>query len=236
MITTMTPSLRKIALTAHLTTSVGLLGSIAAFLALAIAGLTSQDAQIIRAAYLAMDLTARFVIVPLALASLLTGLVQSLGTPWGLLRHYWVLAKLVLTAFATAVLLTKMALIGHAAELAAQTILSRADLRAAGTQLAVHAAAGLLVLLVPAILSVYKPRGLTPYGRRRQHGPRAPSRQAGLASPRPPIFSLGGMGAGRSGGSITITLRRAHVLGLIVIVAGVHLAILHLTSGGLGRH
>jgi hypothetical protein len=41
-----------------------------------------------RAAYLAMDLTSRFVIVPLARASLLTGLAQALGTPWGLFRHY----------------------------------------------------------------------------------------------------------------------------------------------------
>lgn len=64
--------------------SVGLLGAIASFLALAIAGVTSQNAPTVRAAYLAMELTARFVIVPLAFASLLTGLIQSLGTPWGL--------------------------------------------------------------------------------------------------------------------------------------------------------
>src|SRR5712691_3948233 len=105
MTITMTPSLRKFTLTAHITSSVGLLGSIAAFLALAVAGLTSQDAQVVRAVYLAMDLTARFVIVPLAFSSLLTGLIQSLGTPWGLFRHYWVLAKLLLTAFATIILM-----------------------------------------------------------------------------------------------------------------------------------
>jgi len=104
---TMTPNLRKLALTAHVTSSVGLLGSIAAFLALSIAGLNSQDTQTIRAAYLAMDLVARLIIVPLAFASLVTGLIQSLGTPWGLFRHYWVLAKLLLTAFATTILLIK---------------------------------------------------------------------------------------------------------------------------------
>src|SRR5213592_2841847 len=126
---TMAPSLRKFALTAHVTSSVGLLGSIAAFLALAVAGLTRQDAQIVRAAYLAMDLTARFVIVPLAFASLLTGLIQSLGTPWGLFRHYWVLAKLLLTVFVTIVLLLKMKLIGYVAGAAAETTLSGVDLR-----------------------------------------------------------------------------------------------------------
>jgi Na+/phosphate symporter len=150
-----------------------LLGSIAAFLALAIAGLTSRDAQMVRAAYLAMELIARLVIVPLAFASLLTGLIQSLGTPWGLFQHYWIVLKLLLTVFATGVLLAKMELIGYAARLAAETTLPRADLRAAGIQLVVHAAGGLLVLLVPAVLSVYKPPGMTRYGWRKQCEQRA---------------------------------------------------------------
>jgi hypothetical protein len=231
---TMTPSLRKFTLTAHVTSSVGLLGSIAGFLALAVAGLTSQDAQIVRAAYLAMDLTARFVIVPLAFASLLTGLIQSLGTPWGLFRHYWVLAKLLLTAFATIVLLVKLELISYAARLAAETILSRADLRAAGIELAVHAAGGLPVLLVPAVLSVYKPRGLTPYGRRKQHDQHAPSQQP--PSERPSLDSNGDIGVWPLGGSITITLRRAHMYGIIVIVLVLHFVILHFTGIGLGGH
>ncbi len=165
---TMGPRLRKFALITHLTASVGLLGAITGFLALAVAGLTSKDAQMVRAAYLAMELTAWCVIVPLALASLLTGLVQSLGTTWGLFRHYWVLAKLSLTAFATVVLLLKMKLISYVAGVAAETNLSSADLRAARTELVIHAAAGLLVLLVPAVLSVYKPRGITGYGARKQ--------------------------------------------------------------------
>src|ERR1700704_3766263 len=169
----MTIGVRKFALTAHVTSSVGLLGSIAAFLALAISGLTSQDIKMVRAAYLAMEVIARFVIVPLAFASLLTGLIQSLGTPWGLFRHYWVVVKLLLTVFATVVLLVRMELIGYAARLAAETTMSRADLRAAGIQLVVHAAGGLLVLLVPAVLSVYKPPGMTRYGWRKQYEQRA---------------------------------------------------------------
>ena len=105
---TMTPRLRKFALTAHVTSSVGWLGAVAVFLALAVAGLTSQDAQTVRAAYLAMELTGWFVLVPLSLASLLTGLVQSLGTAWGLFRHYWVLFKLLINVVATIVLLLYM--------------------------------------------------------------------------------------------------------------------------------
>lgn len=164
----MTPRLRKLVLTAHVSFSVGWLGAVAVFLVLAIAGLTSQDIQTVRSAYLAMELTARFVIVPLALASLLTGLIQSLGTPWGLLRHYWVLVKLLLTTFATIVLLEKVPLIESAARRAAEAKLSDAGLRAAGMPLAIHAAGGLLVLLVITTLSVYKPWGPTLYGRHRQ--------------------------------------------------------------------
>lgn len=169
----MAPSLRKFALTAHVSSSVGLLGAIAGFLALAIAGLTSQDARMVRAAYLAMELTAWFFIVPLAFASLLTGIVQSLGTPWGLFRHYWVLVKLLLTVFATSVLLLKLELIDYVAGVASETALSSADLHAARTELMLHAAGGLLVLLVPMALSVYKPRGMTRYGWRRQYEQRA---------------------------------------------------------------
>ena len=117
---TMTPRLRKFALTAHVTSSVGWLGSVGAFLALAVAGLTSQDAQMVRAAYLAMELTGWFVIVPLSFASLLTGLVQSLGTEWGLFRHYWVLTKFLITIIATFLLLLHMQPTRHVADVAAR--------------------------------------------------------------------------------------------------------------------
>ena len=165
---TMAPGLRKFALTLHVTSSVGWLGAVAGFLALAVAGLTSQSPQLVRAAYIAMDLTAWFVIVPLSLASLLTGLVQSLGTAWGLLRHYWILSKLLLAILATVVLLVHMQPISYMASVAAETTLSSADLRQLRIQLVADAGAALLVLLVATALSVYKPRGMTPYGWRRR--------------------------------------------------------------------
>lgn len=165
---TMTPPLRKFALTAHVACSVGWLGADAGFLALAVAGLTSQDAQLVRAAYLAMELTAWFVIVPLSFAALLTGLVQALGTKWGLFRHYWILVKLLLAIFATIVLLVHTQPISYLAGVAAETTLSSADLRLQ-IQLVVAPGAGLLVLLVNTTLAVYKPRGITPYGWRKQH-------------------------------------------------------------------
>lgn len=167
--------LRKVALTLHVTSSVGLLGAITAFLALAVGGLIAQDAQTVRTAYPAMELIARCVVVPLTIASLITGLVQSLGTPWGLFRHYWVLVKLLLTFFAAAVLLLKVPLINHAARLATETSLPYAALREAGAQLVVHATGGLCVLLVPLVLSIYKPQGITRYGWRKQFEQRLPS-------------------------------------------------------------
>lgn len=165
---TLTPAQRKLVLTVHVVTSVGLLGAIAAFLALAVLGVSTADEQTQRGLYAAMALIARAVILPLAFAALLVGLVQGLATPWGLLRHYWVLLKLLLTTFATVILLIKMQMIGDAARLASDLTASRADLSSLGVQLLVHAAGGLAVLLVPAVLSVYKPPGLTPYGFRRQ--------------------------------------------------------------------
>jgi hypothetical protein len=211
----MKPGLRKLILTAHIVSSVGWLGAVAGFLALAIAGLTSKDAQMVRAAYLSMALTARFVIVPLAIASLLTGIIQALGTPWGLFRHYWILVKLLLTAFATIVLLQKMPLIGYAARQAVVTASFTADLRAAGTQLVVHSAGGLLVLLAVTTLSVYKPWGLTQYGRRKL-------REQGVElAPR----------------STTATLRWVYVVGIVVLLLPVVLHHLrHLSGSHLGHH
>ena len=73
----MPPGLRRVALTAHVTSSVGWFGAVGAFLALALAGMTSQDALLVRAAYLVMGVITWGVIVPLALVSLLTGVVSS---------------------------------------------------------------------------------------------------------------------------------------------------------------
>ncbi|MGI8554260.1 MAG: hypothetical protein ACR2PL_26255 [Dehalococcoidia bacterium] len=165
----MTPGLRKFMLTLHITSSIGWAGAVAGFLVLAVTGVTSQDVQLVRAADLAMELITRFVIVPLAFAALLTGLVQSLGTPWGLFRHYWVLVKLLLTLFATIVLLLKTQLIDYLAGVAGKTTLSTADLgMLRSSELVGHAAGGLVVLLVAAVLSVYKPWGITRYGWRKQ--------------------------------------------------------------------
>jgi len=164
---TMTPSTLKLMLTAHVTASVGWVGALAVFLVHALASLISQDAQMVRAASLAMGLTAWFVILPLSLASFATGIVQALGTSWGLFRHYWILFKLLLTAVATIVLLLKLGSISSLTDLAAGMTLSSTDLVGLRTSLMVHAAGGLLVLLTATALAIYKPSGMTRYGIRK---------------------------------------------------------------------
>jgi hypothetical protein len=166
---TMTPRLRKFVLVAHVTSSVGSLGAVAVFLALAVAGLTSQDAQMVRAAYVANGFIAWYVILPLILAALLIGVVQSLGTPWGLFRHYWVLTKLLLTVLTLIVLLLQMEGISYMAGVTTETTLSSAELLGLRRSLRLHAAGGLVVLLVTTMLSIYKPRAMTRYGWRKQH-------------------------------------------------------------------
>lgn len=121
----------------------------------------------VRGAYLVMEPAARFVLIPLAVASLLTGIVQSIGTTWGLFRHYWVLFKLLITLFATIILLIYMDTFSHMAAIAADPT---ADLDAVRNgSPALHAVLALVVLLVATVLAVYKPRGLTPYGWRKHH-------------------------------------------------------------------
>src|SRR5688572_15530400 len=115
----MHPRVRRLALTAHVTSSVGWLGAVTAFLGLAVVGLTGHDPQTVRGAYLVMEPAAWFVLVPLAIASLLTGLVQALGTTWGLFRHYWVVFKLLITVVATTVLLIYMETFSFMADVAA---------------------------------------------------------------------------------------------------------------------
>jgi hypothetical protein len=172
---TLSPLLRKLVVTAHVTLAVGWLGAVAAFLALAIAGLTSKEAQTVQAVYLAMALIARYVIVPLSFAPLITGPVLSLGTPWGLFRHYWILAKLLITVLSTIVLQVHMRPIGLLADAAAASTVLSADLHAAQVQMVVASVAALVALIAATALGVYKPRGMTPYGWRKQYEERTVS-------------------------------------------------------------
>jgi hypothetical protein len=167
---TMTPGLRKLALAVHLTCSVGWIGAVVAYLALVVYAVTARDAQTVWV-WTATEVTGWWAIVPLAVAALLTGLIMALGTPWGLFRHYWVLISLALTILCTVVLVEHMSSVSATAAMlrATDTVpgANGAGHGGMGVDL-VHPGVGLIVLLVIAVLNVYKPRGLTRYGWRKQ--------------------------------------------------------------------
>jgi hypothetical protein len=135
-----------------------------AYVALNVPALFSADEAMVRAAYLMMEPVARYAVTPLAVASLVTGIIQSLGTAWGLLRHYWVLSSLTITAFANVILLLHLPAVSRLADEAAAP---GSDVFALGGDL-VHSAGGALLLLVPLVLNIYKPRGVTRRGWRGQ--------------------------------------------------------------------
>jgi hypothetical protein len=209
---TMTPRVRRFALTAHVTFSVGWLGAVAAFLALAIAALRSRGPDTIRAAYLAMELTGWYVIVPFCVASVLSGLVMSLGTPWGLFRYYWVAVKFLLTVAASLILFGFTQTLNYMGALAVDPTLSIGEPGNLKQSPALHSGGGLLVLLLTTVLAVYKPWGLTRYGRQRL-------RAAGPAPVTP---------------SATNPWKLYLLLGTLVLV--VLFLVLHLLGGGPRGH
>jgi hypothetical protein len=178
----MTPRVRKFTITAHVAFSVGWLGATAAFLVLSIAGLTSHDAEVVRGACLSMNLISRFVVIPMSFAALATGLLQALGTPWGLFRYYWILVKFGLAILATsALLIHQFAVMGEAARRvsgAAAEALFSPDLLSLKTELVRAPSVAIVFLLTATTLGVYKPWGLTRYGRRKQQ-------EWGKAQPQP---------------------------------------------------
>jgi hypothetical protein len=213
----MTPEIRKLALTAHVTSSVSWMGAVGAFLALALAGLTSEAPDLVRASYLAMQLTGWFVIVPLSLAALPSGLLMSLGTEWGLFRHYWIVVKLVITVLATILLLVHMQPVGHLARAVAEETLARGEMAGLRLQLVADAGAALIALLIATALSIYKPRGTTRSGREQL--------QTRIGSRSAPVS------AGASSRVCWPT-----VVGVLALVLVLLFVVLHLSGRGLGGH
>lgn len=160
---------RKLLLTVHVAASVGWVGAVLAYLPLDVTAAAGDDAQAVRAAYLGMDVIAKRVLAPLALAALATGILLSLATPWGLFRHWWVVLSLALTLLAVVVLLVELRTIASLAATAADPATPDERLLALPSTLP-HSVGGLAVLLFVLTLNVYKPRGLTRYGWRKQRG------------------------------------------------------------------
>jgi len=161
------PRLRKALLIVHICSSVGWLGAVLSFLVLAIWGLTAPEGGAAQAAYRAMDVIGWRVVVPVAFAALATGLTQGLGSPWGIVRHYWIVMKLVITGLCSGLVLLHMRPTGRLAGAPLDDLMSDAGLHAMRVQLVADAGLALGALLVAAALAVYKPQGKT--GERMPH-------------------------------------------------------------------
>jgi hypothetical protein len=166
----LSPRARKFSLSVHLTVSIGWIGAVVAYLGLGTTAVKADDPDLIRSMWSAMEIVGWFVIVPLALASLLTGLLMALGTKWGLFQHYWVTISFGLTVFAVVVLLLHMPSVTSTADLALAE--EGQALQALGGDLG-HPSIGLVILLAVQVLNLYKPRGLTRYGWRKQQAQRS---------------------------------------------------------------
>jgi hypothetical protein len=218
----MTSGLRRFTFTAHITSSLGWVGAVIAFLALAVIGYTSDDELTVRGAYLVMAPAAWFVLVPLAHASLLSGIALSLGTTWGLFRHYWVVLKLLITVFATVILLIYMGTFRQMAGVAADPVVDLSVVRNASP--IVHAILALILLFTATVLAVYKPLGMTPYGSRKrdQYQGRSSSVLASSAAAIPTIDAGG-------------TSPPMYVYGIIAIGIMVLFLLLHFAGSSFGH-
>lgn len=206
----MSPKLNRAMLTTHITVSVGWFGAVAVFIALAITGIASANMQLARSSYIAMELSGWFVIVPFCIASLVTGIIQALGTKWGLLKHYWIVVKLILTLFATVALLLHMKPIGDLSLAASSNVDFTNALPDLKLQIVANAGAAFLLLLAIITISVFKPWGKTKWA----SGP-----ESSLASKQ-----------AAPNKSLRIYLIVAIALLLVFII------VKHLIGGGMGHH
>lgn len=219
----MTPALRRFAFTTHVTSSVGWVGAALAFLALAVIGFTSDDPLKVRGAYLLMAPAAWFVLVPLAHASLLSGIALSLGTTWGLFRYYWVVLKLGITVFATVILLIYMGTFRQMAGVAADPVVDLEAVRTASP--IVHAILALVLLVGATVLGVYKPFGTTAYGERR------------LQEQRRTVSALIPASAGTARAlDADSTPAWIYVVGAVALALALLVVILHLTGASPTHH
>ncbi|MGV3631289.1 MAG: hypothetical protein ACO1O6_08785 [Bacteroidota bacterium] len=154
----MSPKINKLILTSHISSSVGWFGAVAVFLVLAITGINSENEQLARSAYLAMELSAWYIIIPFCLISLITGISAALSTNWGLFKHYWIVVKLILTVLITILLMLHLQPIAYMAGIASTGGILHNE-TGVRMQLIADSGGALLILLTIITISVYKPWG-----------------------------------------------------------------------------
>lgn len=152
---------RRLLRAGHVVVAGGWFGLVVAMLVLGVTARTAASVELAASAYRLMARIGGAVIPPMAVATMLSGVVLSLVTPWGLVRHWWIVAKAVLglVVIVTAVSLTDSWI--------TQAVADASVVGAAGTRLVVASVVHLAMLAVATVISVDKPWGRTPVGRRR---------------------------------------------------------------------
>jgi hypothetical protein len=178
---------RKLVLTLHVITSVGWLGAAIAMTVLLVAGFITRNPALRHSAFTFMHVYDLAIMIPLGYLALVTGVLLSVGTNWGLLKHWWIVVKLVLTV--AVLVFAGVFTSGWVLEAVARTTEHpMAGLGALAVRLGANVAAFNTVFWTTATISVYKPWGPTPRGKRKL-AERAATKQARDASQtmsRPP--------------------------------------------------
>jgi hypothetical protein len=158
------PPVCRLLLTAHIVVSGVWLGVAVAKLTLALVALTAGEQGVSDTLYSSM-MVVYLAFPPTAVATLVTGVLLSLGTKWGLLRYYWVAPKLALSI---GVIVTGIALADRLVQEAISTPGGEAVdgtmteiVLSPATLLISLSVAHVLTLGVATVLSVYKPWGRT---------------------------------------------------------------------------
>jgi uncharacterized membrane protein SirB2 len=147
----MSKSLRRTVLTIHIVASVGLLGDVAAVLAVNIRAATTSDPALASSSYELLQMFSAVFGIPLSFTALVTGVTLGLSSKWGVFRYPWVTAKLALIL---SVILVGAFVIGRA------TTETRDGGGDAETLLIAAATWDVLALTLATTLSVFKPGGL----------------------------------------------------------------------------
>lgn len=159
---------RKWTLMTHLVSSTGWIGADLVFLILSITGYASGDPALRAACYRAIGMFALWLLLPLGLLSLATGLLLGIGSKYGLLQYWWVATKLVINlVLLVLVLVALRPVVGDAAAASQHidpTLAGR--LGAAPRNLLFPPAVSISALSFATYLGVFKPWGRTPRGRR----------------------------------------------------------------------
>jgi len=157
---------RKLFLTLHVCTSVGWLGAAIAMTVLLVAGLVTSNPALRHSAFTFMHVYDLAIMIPLGYLALITGVLLSGGTNWGLLKHWWIVTKLVLTV--AVLVFAGVFTSGWVLEAVARTADDpMADLGVLAVQLVVNVAAFNVVFWTNTTISVFKPWGPTPRGKRK---------------------------------------------------------------------